>query len=641
MKVTGRVTGNVTGVDDEHQAPRGLKKRKGLRYITRSGTAYVFQMRLPKDFSRGANIVMRLSLGPCSYGQARYVGDLLAAEARMFFKRHGERMDERKFSGINPTELLDNETFEENAAALKTYMRMMRARISDNVSDAARGNLGALQGFKGLVGIAREVKARSDGNPYNGIVTDNADLLKDRYIRQLREATSLEQRLPLNHSEPPLHQLMNSDPPVADGMVAVAQAGKTNAHNEPARIIVAPQDVPTAPWILAAIKAGNINKPKMHPAYDLDRRYAARPTSTKPLFSHIAEEYFTARDRKTTGNSSQVTTERSRAELFLALVGDHPVDTYTPTDLQAYVNALKYWPARPADREGESTPDQILIGNVDLHLKPMARKTILDGYVTIVKTIISSGTKAYEYRSLLSGVRVDVPDTAMPSKSVSPLSAQKIGNIFKFGVQIGYIDTAMLPLLGHLTGRRIGLLTYLQGSDIQEKFPGVFVANVDGIISQNGVWTRVPYKADASLQYFILHDLLREIGFIDWAMDQGSQFLFPTLMGLVDPAKSASSYMQRLFVKAGIEPGRKEVFHSLRAGFIDDMRAQDVDQRTSRLQSGHEVGHDIHELYGTRSISEKKARQLSVMPLNSEIDYSAFKGLDFDALSKRRRRKDE
>ncbi|CUW97553.1 hypothetical protein AGR1B_Lc10034 [Agrobacterium fabacearum S56] len=47
----------------------------------------------------------------------------------------------------------------------------------------------------------------------------------------------------------------------------------------------------------AAIKAGKINQPKMHPAYDLDRRYTARPASTKPLFSHITEEYSTARGR--------------------------------------------------------------------------------------------------------------------------------------------------------------------------------------------------------------------------------------------------------------------------------------------------------------------------------------------------------
>ncbi|MGO7182937.1 hypothetical protein ACCT14_13460 [Rhizobium brockwellii] len=640
MKVTGRVTGNVTGIDGD-QVPRGLKKRKGLRYITRSGTAYVFQMRLPKHFSKGTNVVIRLSLGPCSYNQARYISDLLAAEARIFIRRHGERMDEREFPAINPTDLLDNETSEENAVALKTYLRMMYARIKSNPPDAPGSNVDALQAFKGLVGVVREVKARTEGNPFNEIVAENADFLKERYLRELRATTSVEQLSPSNKLETPLSHpraLMLTPENVA---VPVEQAVKIVVQNGPDRMFATPKDAPIAPWILAAIKADKIKKPKMHPAYDLDRRYAARPASSKPLFSHIAEEYFTARDRKTTGNSSQVTTERARAELFLALIGDHPVDTYTPTDLQAYVNALKYWPARPTHRAKDSTPDEILIGNVDLHLKPMARKTILDGYVTIVKTIISSGATAFEYRSLLAGVSVDVPDTAMPSKSVSPLSAQKIGNIFNAGIQSGYIDTVMLPLLGHLTGRRIGLLTHLQGSDIQEKFPGVFVANIDGIVSNNGIWTRVPYKADASLQYFILHDLLRQIGFISWAMGQGSQFLFPTLMCLADPAKSASSYMQRLFAKAGVEPGRKEVFHSLRAGFIDEMREQDVDQRTSRLQSGHEVGHDIHELYGTRSISEKKARQLCVMPLNPEIDYSAFKGIDFEALSTRRRRKED
>lgn len=64
---------------------------------------------------------------------------------------------------------------------------------------------------------------------------------------------------------------------------------------------------------------------------------------------------------------------------------------------------------------------------------------------------------------------------------------------------------------------------------------------------------RVPIKTDASVGYFILPPLLKEIGFVDWAMKQGGSFLFAEIMRLVDPSKSASSYMQRLFGEAGIE----------------------------------------------------------------------------------------
>ena len=636
MNVTLGVTGNVTEGVDASQRSRALKKRKGSLYIARSGTAYVFQMRLPKHFCRGKSVVVRLSLGPCSYGQARYICDLLAAEARLFMRRYGEQVSEQESSAINPQDLLDgDETPGESAAVLKTYLRMMHHRIREPEPDDPQ-TANALAGLKGMIGVTRELRALADGNPYNEIVAENADLLKERYGRQLQVALV---------SEPvpaPRAQSLNSldrtaVDPIGVGAQNVQVEFNAIADTVDDPVFAAPE-APPAPWIVAAIQTGKIPQPEWYPAYDLDRRLVSRRSSTKPLFSRVAGEYFTARERKTTGNKSQVKTERTKSDLFIELIGDHKVDTYTASDLQAYVNAMKYWPAQLKDRDKLLSSEQVLIDNIDLHLKPLAYKTLLDGYVTIVKTIIGSATTAYDFVSPLAGVRVDIPDTAMPMKSVTPLSAQKIGDIFRAGVKIGYLDTVMLPLLGHLTGRRIGLLTYLQGSDFQEKFPGVYVVNTNGIVSDNGVWRRVPYKTDASLQYFILHDLLRQIGFVEWAMKQGDQFIFPTLMKLADPAKSASSYMQRLFLKAKVEKGRKEVFHSLRAGLIDELREQEVDHRTSRLQAGHEVGHDIHELYGTRAITERKARLLATMALNPEIDYSVFQELDFNVISKRHRR---
>jgi hypothetical protein len=37
--------------------------------------------------------------------------------------------------------------------------------------------------------------------------------------------------------------------------------------------------------------------------------------------------------------------------------------------------------------------------------------------------------------------------------------------VFVTGVKCNFLDEAMLPLLAKLTSRRLGLLTYLQGSD--------------------------------------------------------------------------------------------------------------------------------------------------------------------------------
>jgi integrase len=195
----------------------------------------------------------------------------------------------------------------------------------------------------------------------------------------------------------------------------------------------------------------------------------------------------------------------------------------------------------------------------------------------------------------------------------------------------------MLPLLGNLTGRRLGLLVHLTGNDIRMKYPGVWVAQTSGIVlTKEGIWKRVPIKTDQSTTFFVLHDLLREIGFIAWAQSRGEDFLFPTLTSLKDPSKQASTYMQRLFRKAGVPGNRREVFHSLRGGHIELMRTNKVDPRDRRLQAGHKIEEE-HELYGFKAISEERAREIAHAKLKEEVDYSMFRGLDFGKLARARR----
>lgn len=200
-------------------------------------------------------------------------------------------------------------------------------------------------------------------------------------------------------------------------------------------------------------------------------------------------------------------------------------------------------------------------------------------------------------------------------------------------------DNAFLPLLGFLTGRRLGLLLHLKGSDFREKFEGVWVAQTSGIVQKDGVWQRVPIKTGASASFFVLHNFLSEIGFVQWAKQHGDQFLFSQLMRLQDPSKSASSYMARLFEEAGIKESRGEVFHSLRGGYIAETGDQNIEKRVRQMQVGHEIGDDEHDKYGFRTLTEKKAQQLATLPLNPEIDLSMFRGLDFDKLAAAKRTK--
>ncbi|WP_237481806.1 hypothetical protein [Lichenibacterium dinghuense] len=137
------------------------------------------------------------------------------------------------------------------------------------------------------------------------------------------------------------------------------------------------------------------------------------------------------------------------------------------------------------------------------------------------------------------------------------------------------------------------------------------------------------------MTYFVLHDFLSKIGFVEWAMKQ-EEFLFAKAHTYPDPSKEASRVMNKLMRSCGAAGRQADVFNSLRGDAIKDMRDANVQDRTRRLQAGHELNND-HDKYGHRALSAEACRQLATEPLPVEIEPEVFMGLDFDALAAGRR----
>lgn len=586
-----------------------LKTRSSGLYLVRSGGTYLFQIRLPKRIGGGAGSrPIRVSLGALPHQEAREIADALAALARTVF-----REIEKKMAGYEGPDLADiasafaNEDipaddwpFEFATLILKGGLFDLREPARAPTSEEARG----LAMMRGLVHIGREVSSKQSGQPHDEMIADNADILIARHVAKYDEMVG-----PVSIPE----QLYSS----------------TQLPVPPA-----PNAMPVAPSIKRS-KKGPISRSET-PAFKGDRRTVERKPSTKPLFSQIASEYLTLRQSGKSGKSTDLDIAEFRLNLFVELIGDHPIDTYTPTDLQAFIELLKFWPARQRDRDESLTPRQIIAGNQDFHLETLALKTLQEGYVAVVKTVFGSRTTTYDYSNPIAGTKLVYPDSARDSVPTEPLSKKKVDLLLNTGVQSGLLDNAMLPLLGLLTGRRLGLLVHLQGIDFREKFEGVWVAQTGGIVYGDGVWRRVPYKTNASVSFFVLHNFLVEIGFPQWAKEQGNEFIFRELMRLADPSKSASSYMSRLMEEAGIKDVAQEKFHSLRASFISTSGDKGIEARDRKLQAGHELGADEHELYGFQTLTETKARQIAYMPL-PDIDLTPYQGLDFDRLAMAKR----
>lgn len=636
-------------------------------YLTRSGSVYIFQIRVPRDLAGGVKpSPIRISIGPCLHRRARIVADLLAARARLMFeeRRAMALSNEDKENDPPPPSELEVATW---LGQVKGELEVLSFFFRQPVAPITLDDQSKLAGIRDLVQISQQIEAKYRGEPHSPIVVENAEALRRAAAAkfnvedasstptpdapfvpaQMEPAPVLEEGKQTSQIVKPVE--VEPVASVAGGIEVSTQEPNLTPETKSAALsnttsLTGQADLPSAQLATHSVSRTEkipLDEHGMPISLDkLDRRFVHRAPSDVPKFSVVAHQYIQSRIDEHGGYEGRnITTAKMRIQVFLDLIGDHPADRYSGVDLQAFVNLMAHWPRDPDERLENESPFDTLERSKRTNLKPLADKTLREGYLAVVKAALRSGMTKWGYPDPFSRVSLRYSKGHRKSKPTVPLSSMQLNGIFREGVKSGYIDNTLLPLLGHLTGRRIGLLTYLKGSDIREKFENVWIAETDGIVEVDGVWKRVPYKTGDSLNYFVLHDFLREIGFIDWAKRRGDQFLFPDLMRLKDPAGRASSYMQRLFEKAGIEKGRREVFHSLRSGKIDDMRSKKIDDRARKMQVGHALGDDEHSNYGSRVITEDHAFEIAFLPLSERVDYSLFKGLDFDRLALNRRMK--
>jgi integrase len=389
-----------------------------------------------------------------------------------------------------------------------------------------------------------------------------------------------------------------------------------------------PSPAPLAPDVPSA-RHGN-------PATPEDPTATPASLSRMPLFSQVSQDYIDMRIAADGEDHKEIKYLRLRRRTWLGIIKDKPVDEIKPSDMQRYVNEMQYWPANVTKRAGMegASVKEILAANRDGSLPSITRKTLEDGYVANIKTMIRHGMVEHDYRDPIAGMRIRWPQRLALSRPREEIGIDVINETFRLGVKSGLLAEAILPLLAYTTSRRLGLLCYLRGDDIRMKH-GVYIAQTEGIVCDKGVWKRVPIKTSDSLSFFVLHNKIVEIGLVDWMMRQEG-FVFEALQEYKDPAKEGSKYMNRLLVAAGAAGDNVEVFHCFRHGEIDHMRQKRIDSRARRLQAGHELG-DEHEKYGLRSIPAAECRRLARMKLPKDIDWSVFDGLDFDKLAATRR----
>jgi hypothetical protein len=363
--------------------------------------------------------------------------------------------------------------------------------------------------------------------------------------------------------------------------------------------------------------------------------------SSARLLSVLEDEYVAIREGAG-ASSGAISTIRTRVQVFKDLMGDRPLDCYVPMDMQQYVNELQYLPVQYNRKGGDHNLLRAMgaraavdVNKRDRSWETIGIKTMQDGYVQVVKAIIGTATGLHPLRDPFAGYTIRWPDDAKPSVQRETLDHGKLNVVFGLGVASGYLDDAMMGPLCLLSTRRIGILPYIRGCDFDVKH-GVDIIRVNGIVYDEArkIYKVVPYKTGDSLRFFVLHDMFRRCGFVDWARAQGEGFVFRMLQNCKDPADAASKRMNRLMRLGGAAGMNIEVAHSLRHGGKDMLIEEEVASDTARLQMGHQPS-DVHAGYGARvELNRKQCRELAHFELPSEIDWSMFDGLDFEAMAK-------
>lgn len=336
----------------------------------------------------------------------------------------------------------------------------------------------------------------------------------------------------------------------------------------------------------------------------------------------------------------KVRTDQNRINDFKEFAGDRPVNKYDFLDFQKFANLLARVPSNysklpelrgktrqeAADYNGALDPRE--------RLDTLAGKSIEDNYLSPLRMFFRDMAAQYQFRSPLTDVIIRIPKDAKESVDRIPFEVEDLNAWFVHAAKLSRPDHKWLPLLGTITGARVGELIYLQGKDVYPMVGSggqlywVLDLRTD-LLDNDGGKEKRQLKNKPSRRLIALHEVFEETGFIQYARDRdATQWVFPAAFRfnkaeVKDPADAASKRMNNMLKKVGIHKSIESTFHSTRHNAKDAMRLARIDERTSDLQSGHRQP-TVSKNYGKKHLKAEEVEVLSAMPLPTGLDLSPY-----------------
>lgn len=335
-------------------------------------------------------------------------------------------------------------------------------------------------------------------------------------------------------------------------------------------------------------------------------------------------------------SDKKVRTDGNRIRDFVAVAGNRPVNKYRYSDFQSFANLLARLPAnyvkepRLRDMTREEAADYNDRLSPDRRYDTLAGKAIDTNYFSPLRMFFRAMAAEHDFRSPLADIAVTIPPNAKESVERSPFSVQDLNVWFVAAAKEARPDLKWLPLLGTLTGARVGEMIFLQGKDVYEITSGLWVADLaTELAAPEGGSTKRQIKNKSSRRLFALHDVLQETGFIDYCRSRKSDdWLFPHAFRygkklVADPAGAASKRLNSRLKDVGIHKPLETTFHSSRHTAKDIMRIAKVDPRTADRQTGHAMT-NVADKYGSKKMRPDEVEVLVALPLPEGLDVTPY-----------------
>jgi len=314
---------------------------------------------------------------------------------------------------------------------------------------------------------------------------------------------------------------------------------------------------------------------------------------------------------------------------FIDVNGDKPLKYYVPAHMQDFANVMAKVPknrTKHAFLRGLSLRD---MGAVNKK-RPKPIDTLSES--TVKSLCEEIGNLWEKVTSGVEGVR-----NLKSLKITKPAGTRKA--IVREGLPVNSLNIWMksaaelyprddfkkyLPLVGLLTGMRLGELVYLQPKDIVE-IDGHTVIDLRLPLLVNGKQEDRSLKTETSPRIVALHPFLTECGFVRWAK-QRRVWVFGEFHKARVPADAAGKQMSNWMQKLGIHSEYKHVFHSLRHNAKHWLRTN-IEGDTSKHIADKQCGHkptSVGDAYGFKDLQSDEIAKIEALPLPKGVDFSGF-----------------